>query len=131
MATETHSYPRPQLVRPDWQSLNGTWEFAREAEPGWRGPQDVPWHGRIQVPFAPETPASGVGDTDYHAVCWYRRTFSAPILTHGARLILHFGAVDYAATVWVNGALVAWHEGGYTPFSADITDVLTPQGQQT
>ncbi len=131
MPATDHGYPRPQLARADWQSLNGTWEFAREEEAGWRTPAEVPWGGRIVVPFAPETTASGVGDTGYHAVCWYRRTFTAPPLVQGARLLLHFGAVDYAATVWVNGACVATHEGGYTPFSADITDALASQGPQT
>jgi beta-galactosidase/beta-glucuronidase len=126
-----HDYPRPQLVRAGWQSLNGTWEFAVEAEPGWRTPSEVPWDRRIVVPFAPETPASGIGDTGLHAVCWYRRAFAPPALPNGARLILHFGAVDHAATVWVNGAVVVRHEGGYTPFSADITDYLTPHGPQT
>jgi beta-galactosidase/beta-glucuronidase len=131
MAADAHGYPRPQLVRANWQSLNGTWEFAREEEPGWRGPHEVPWGARIEVPFAPETPASSVGDTGFHAVCWYRRAFTTPTLAPGARLLLHFGAVDYATTVWVNGVLVARHEGGYTPFHADITDALVPQGPQT
>jgi beta-galactosidase/beta-glucuronidase len=126
-----HDYPRPQLVRAGWQSLNGTWEFATEQEPSWRTPAEVPWNRRIIVPFAPETPASGIGDTDFHAVCWYRRTFATPMLTRHARVILHFGAVDYAATVWVNGAVVTRHEGGYTPFQADITDYLVSQGPQT
>ena len=69
----------------------------------WHDPADVRWERTILVPFAPETPASGIGDTDFHRVFWYRRTFDPPALPGDARLILHFGAVDYAATVWVNG----------------------------
>jgi len=131
-ATPTsHGYPRPQFVRDAWISLNGMWDFACEQTACWRDPSEVRWGGQITVPFAPETPASGVHDPDFHAVCWYRRTFDAPTLAPGLRLLLHFGAVDYAATAWVNGVIVARHEGGYTPFSADITDVLTPDGPQT
>ena len=126
-----HGYPRPQLVRDAWHSLNGPWDFASEQTTFWREPSDVRWESEITVPFAPETPASGVNETGFHAVCWYRRSFDAPALAPGARLILHFGAVDYAATVWVNGAIVIRHEGGYTPFSADITDFLIPDGPQT
>ncbi|MCA1669048.1 MAG: glycoside hydrolase family 2 [Thermomicrobia bacterium] len=126
-----HGYPRPQLVRDTWHSLNGAWDFASERTACWRGLADVQWGRQITVPFAPETPASGVHDTDFHAVCWYRRTFDAPPLAPDARLILHFGAVDYATTVWVNETIVTRHEGGYTPFSADITECLIPDGAQT
>ncbi|MHB8644615.1 MAG: glycoside hydrolase family 2 protein [Thermomicrobiales bacterium] len=131
VATPTsHDYPRPQLVRDAWVSLNGIWDFACEQTARWRQPSEVRWERRITVPFAPETPASGVHDTDFHAVCWYRRAFDAPTLATDARVILHFGAVDYAATVWVNGSVAVRHEGGYTPFSADITDSLIPAGPQ-
>ncbi len=129
--TLAHGYPRPLLVRDAWVSLNGPWDFASEEPAHWRNPTDVTWNGTIIVPFAPETEASGIADTGFHHVCWYRRTFEAPTLDNGARLILHFGAVDYAATVWVNGMIVTRHEGGYTPFAADITDYLTPIGPQT
>jgi beta-galactosidase/beta-glucuronidase len=126
-----HGYPRPQLARDGWVSLNGEWDFACERTAQWRAPPAVRWDKKITVPFAPETPASGVHDTDFHAICWYRRTFAAPALASGARLLLHFGAVDDAATVWVNGAIVTRHAGGYTPFSADITDFLASDGPQT
>ena len=126
-----HAYPRPQLVRDTWISLNGPWDFASEPTARWRTLPEVRWDKTITVPFAPETPASGVDDTGFHAVCWYRRTFDRPALGPDARLILHFGAVDYAATVWVNGTIATRHEGGYTPFSADITDYLIPDGPQS
>jgi hypothetical protein len=83
------------------------------------------------VPFAPETPASGIAHTGFFRACWYRRTFNAPGLAGSQRLILHFGAVDYSASVWVNNRLVTRHEGGYTPFSADVTDALVDGGAQT
>ncbi len=124
-------YPRPQLVRDTWFSLNGAWDFASERTVCWHRPAEVQWDTQITVPFAPETPTSGINDTDFHVVCWYRRRFDAPMLTPDERLILHFGAVDYAATVWINGAIVTRHEGGYTPFSADITEYLAPAGPQT
>jgi beta-galactosidase/beta-glucuronidase len=136
-----HEYPRPQLRRPDWWSLNGPWEFAidREGEGHWRRPaegrmrrpSEVTFHRTIVVPFSPETEASGIGDTGFYHTCWYRREFDAPPLADGQRLILHFGAVDYYATVWVNDVLVVRHEGGYAPFQADITDMLRRDGPQT
>jgi beta-galactosidase/beta-glucuronidase len=126
-----HGYPRPQLVRDQWTSLNGAWEYACDDETSRPGPAGVRWQRAITVPFAPETPASGIGDMDFHRVFWYRRTFDAPALPGDTRLILHFGAVDYAATIWVNDTVAVRHEGGYTPFSADITEYLIPGGPQT
>jgi beta-galactosidase/beta-glucuronidase len=124
------SYPRPQLRRPGWRALDGAWDFELDRAARLRDPDAPDFAATIRVPFAPETPASGIAERDFFDACWYRRTFDAPALS-GRRLILHFGAVDYAATVWVNGHRVAEHEGGYTPFSADITDALAPSGAQT
>ncbi len=118
-------HPRPQLERSGWISLNGLWDFAIDATSQWRKADDVQWDKRIRVPFAPETKLSEVHFTGFYQQCWYRRTFKAPELSGQDRLILHFGAVDYFARVWVNGQLVVEHEGGYTPFQADITDALS------
>ncbi len=128
---DKHGYPRPLLERAEWISLNGRWEFAIDYEARWNIPEHVIWNAAILVPFSPETPASGVCDTGYYRACWYRRAFEAPRLEAGQRLILHFGAVDYSATVWVNGNVVVRREGGYTPFQADITDFLLEPGPQT
>jgi hypothetical protein len=116
-------YPRPQFRRSDWRSLNGAWDFAIDAEAA-LGPDEVRWERSIQVPFSPETPASGVGDTSLYKAVWYRLKLRAPEIGHDERLFLHFGAVDNHAMVWVDRTLVVEHEGGYTPFSADITDAL-------
>jgi beta-galactosidase/beta-glucuronidase len=118
-----HGYPRPLLRRADWTSLNGTWSFALDPEATWRTPDEVAWDRTIEVPFSPETARSGVGDNGLFRASWYRRTIEAPELRKGERLILHFGAVDYEATVWVGRSRVAHHAGGYTPFSVDITDI--------
>lgn len=126
-----HLYPRPQLERTTWMNLNGPWEFSIDHEARWTQPGQVLWNATIIVPFAPETSASGIGDTGFYLACWYRRSFEAPSLAAGERLILHFGAVDNKATVWVNNQLVAIHIGGYTPFSADITGALQAEGPQT
>jgi hypothetical protein len=104
-------YPRPRLRRSAWVSLNGEWEF---------GAGDTPtFDRRILVPFCPESELSGVGELPGDVV-WYRRRFEAP---QAECVQLHFGAVDYRATVWVNDVEVARHEGGHTPFSADISKV--------
>ncbi len=131
LQSPTHGYPRPQLVRNNWTNLNGKWDVAIDATAAWTAPSQVKWKRSIIVPFAPETPASGVHETGYYQQVWYRRTFTAPRLRRNERLILHFGAVDYHARVWVNGRLAAEHEGGYTPFSADITDLLSRNKTQT
>jgi len=127
--TEMYGYPRPQLERPEWTCLNGQWDFALDHEARWSVPSDVSWNARITVPFAPETAASGVGDTGFYRACWYRRSFDAQVKPD-ERLILHFGAIDYQATVWVNNHLVAQHEGGYTSFKANITRFLQHDGPQ-
>ncbi|HEX6636494.1 MAG TPA: glycoside hydrolase family 2 TIM barrel-domain containing protein [Steroidobacteraceae bacterium] len=127
------SYPRPLLRRERWLSLDGPWRFAFDGEGRWRIPDDVPgWPHVIEVPFAPECARSGIGDQGFHRAVWYEREFEiAPeLLEEGRRAILHFGAVDYHARVWINGVPVAEHEGGHTPFSADITFALVPGSPQ-
>jgi hypothetical protein len=126
-----HGYPRPQLQRAEWTSLNGEWDFALDRTSAFNSPAEVAWDRKITVPFAPETEASGIGDTGFYQAVWYRRTFDAPELKDGQRLILHFGAIDYRARIWVNGKLSAKHTGGYTPIRTDITDHLLPTGLQT
>ena len=114
-------YPRPQLRREHWLSLNGEWDFTLDPSAAWTRPIDVAWERTIVVPFAPETARSNIHDTGFYKACWYRRTLRLPSLENGQRLMLHFGAVDYATTVWVDGVIAARHEGGYTPFTADLT----------
>jgi hypothetical protein len=126
-----HGYPRPQLERESWISLNGPWEFALDPDAKWRIPREVRWDRTILVPFSPETEASGIGDTSFYRRTWYRRTFDPPALHHGERLLLHFGAVDWTATVWVNDSVAVSHEGGYTPFTVDVTDLLEGSGPHT
>ena len=121
--TDRHAYPRPQFERSRWTSLNGEWQFALDHQARWTRPQDVAWERTIVVPYAPETEASGVGDTGFYRACWYRRRIDTSMASD-ERVLLHFGAVDTDATVWVGGVPVAHHEGGYTPFHADVTDLL-------
>ena len=117
--------PRPQLQRPGWQSLDGPWDFAIDDAGTISNPRDVQWDRTITVPFSPETPASGIGDNGLFKACWYRRRIAlAPAPPDRPRVLLHFGAVDYCATVWANGSMVGSHEGGYTPFTCDITTAL-------
>ena len=123
----TPDYPRPRLVRDAWSSLNGTWEFATTPT---HDPERVEFDREIRVPFPPEAPLSGLGDEAYHPVVWYRRRFELPETWGGRRIMLRFGAVDDVARVWLNGHLVALHEGGHTPFAADVTDVIVA-GEQT
>jgi Glycosyl hydrolases family 2, TIM barrel domain len=115
-----HGYPRPQLRRPEWLSLDGPWEFAPDPELRWRDPREVQWRDRILVPFPPETPASGISRQGYLPACWYKRTMPA-VDPDGGCVFLHFGAVDYRATVWVDDVLLGTHDGGYTPFSFELT----------
>jgi hypothetical protein len=121
-------YPRPQMTRTAWQNLNGPWEYAvLDAA----APEPRTFSGKILVPFPIQSQLSGVAapvsDTQR---LWYRRTFQAPALAQGTRVLLHFGAVDWEAKVTVNGKAVGSHTGGYDPFSFDITDALRPSGEQ-
>ena len=121
-------YPRPQLRREVWLCLNGQWQFEIDwADTGLeRGVHERDLGERILVPFAPESTASGVGQVDFMAAVWYRRTIRIPADWAGSDVLLHFGAVDHDATVWANGVEVARHRGGFTSFTADLTDVATP-----
>jgi beta-galactosidase/beta-glucuronidase len=121
---DAFGYQRPQLTRAFWQSLNGPWQFSIDRNSGWTRPAQVNFDREIIVPFAPETEASGINDTGLYSRVWYRRRFASPRLGKGERLIIHFGAVDYTAKVWINGHFAGAHEGGYTPFSVDATDFL-------
>ncbi len=123
------AYPRPQLQRSHWLCLNGQWKFTFDDEGKFSQPDNVAhWLHHIEVPFAPESIRSGIHDPGFHPNCWYEREFD--IVPSEGRVLLHFGAVDYRARVWVNGQLVADHEGGHTPFKADITSVLNADGKQ-
>ena len=121
-------YPRPTLVRPEWTNLNGRWKF--EFDHGLSGLEEK-WFEKhdytreIVVPFCPESRLSGIGDRDWHAGVWYEREFAAPRLAD-RRLLLHFGASDYETTVFVGGREVGRHQGGYTPFTFDVTGFVKP-----
>ncbi len=120
-------YPRPQLQRDAWINLNGPWDYAVRARDASTPPAN--YDGKILVPFPIESELSGVtrrvGPDER---LWYRRTFTAPDLAGGKRLLLHFGAVDWQADVSINGQPLGRHEGGYDPFSFDITGQLKRDG---
>ncbi len=119
-------YPRPQLTRTGWQNLNGLWDYAITAKDA---KQPEKWDGQILVPFCVESSLSGVGKTlGAEKALWYHRTFSPPKIDQ-QRLILNFGAVDWQTTVYLNG-MTFTHEGGFDPFSFDITDAITGAGDQ-
>ncbi|SFE32857.1 Glycosyl hydrolases family 2, TIM barrel domain [Actinacidiphila alni] len=123
-------YPRPQLTRPNWQNLNGTWQFQATDE---NAPLPTGrLNDKILVPYPMEAPLSGVAA--HHDWSLYQRTFTVPAnwrIGSGQRLHLNFGAVDYETWVYVNGKQVAHHVGGYEAFTADVTDALTRRGPQT
>jgi len=121
-------YPRPQFVRSDWLCLNGEWEFEVDAGDSGleRGLRERPLAGRILVPFCPESTLSGIGNTDFLNAVWYRRAVEIPGAWKGRKVLLHFQAVDYDATVWVNGVEVGRHRGGFSPFTCDLSGVAEP-----
>ena len=129
LVESTEEHPRPQFRRKFWYSLNGVWEFHIDAKGEHHQPADVPWDRNIVVPFSPETNASGIGHPGFYSVVLYLRHIVVPEIPAGERLLLHFEAVDYRARVWVNGAKVCEHRGGYTPFSVDITPFLGDASQ--
>ena len=124
------SSPNPQFSRPNWVDLTGKWQFRfDDADAGIR----ERWFadpGRldrtITVPYPPESELSGINDKTYHAISWYGRTFEDSRSGPDERLVVHFGAVDFEATVWVDGIQVGAHRGGHTPFEIDVTEALDP-----
>ncbi|AGZ43727.1 LamG-like jellyroll fold domain-containing protein [Actinoplanes friuliensis] len=123
-------YPRPQLVRSRWQNLNGVWEFGKAAVDQ-APPVGQELGERVLVPYPIESALSGIQRREDRM--FYRRTFTVPTdwkVGKGQRLVLHFGAVDYDAKVWVNGTQVATHRGGYDGFDIDVTDALKGKGPQ-
>ncbi len=128
MSVPRPEYPRPQFVRPDWLCLNGEWQF--EIDQGDSGLdrrlrfKDLT--DTITVPFCPEAELSGVGNTDFLHAVWYRRTVDIPADWQGRRVLLHFQAVDYDATVWVNGKEAGRHRGGWTGFTCDLGGIAGP-----
>ena len=119
-------YPRPSFVRDSFYCLNGEWDFAydygRSGEArGYASGGEFPL--KITIPFCPESALSGIANKDFIPAVWYRRTFDISTVPEG-RVVLHFGAVDYLAKVYVNGTLAGTHKGGYTPFEFDITGLI-------
>lgn len=120
-------YPRPQFVRVGWLNLNGQWAFEVDAGCSGRARglhQQEKLSDQILVPFCPESPLSGINKKDFLRCVWYKRTFKLPHEAMSKRVLLHFGAVDYACEAWVNGQSVGTHRGGYASFSFDITSAL-------
>jgi beta-galactosidase/beta-glucuronidase len=120
-------YPRPQFRRRDWMNLNGAWEFAfDDADQGrrrnWQDGRAL--DSRIVVPFPYQCELSGVNDKTVHEVVWYARSFEVPPGWSGQDVLLHFGAVDYQTTLWVNGQEVGHNRGGHVPFWFDIQPYL-------
>ena len=128
MTVPRPEYPRPQFARPEWLNLNGEWQFEIDyADTGRdRGLLNRELSERILVPFCPESSLSGVCHTGLMSAVWYRKVVAIPAEWAGRRVLLHFGAVDYEATVWVNGVEVGRHRGGFTPFCCDLGHLALP-----
>lgn len=128
MSVPRSEYPRPQFVRDAWLCLNGPWQFEIDASDSGleRGLVDRELNGNIIVPFCPESKLSGVEDHNYHNAVWYRRDVTIPEEWGDKRVLLHFQAVDYDTTVWVNGAEVGRHRGGFSSFTCDLHGVAVP-----
>ncbi len=128
MSMPRPEYPRPQFVRQDWLCLNGPWQFEiDQGDSGLeRGLLARALTGRITVPFCVESQLSGVENHDFLEAVWYRREVKIPSEWAGRRVLLHFQAVDYDATVWINGREVGRHRGGFSPFTCDLDGVAAP-----
>ena len=128
-------HPRPRMIRDGWIDLGGTWDFAYDDDD--RGLRER-WNERtdrfdreIVVPFPPEAPLSGIGDPSAsHRVVWYHRLLTIPLAERATRWLIHFGAVDYRASVWLDGKLAVTHEGGHSSFTAELTNLLDPTREE-
>lgn len=128
-------HPKPQFKRDSWINLNGEWEFEIDRgnsgeERGMYKMDADKYNTTINVPFCPQSKLSGIADTDFMNSVWYRRTFTLTPDALTKRVVLHCGAVDYLATIFVNGQKAGSHKGGYVSFALDITDLVT-EGENT
>ncbi|KAA9037586.1 beta-galactosidase [Ginsengibacter hankyongi] len=124
-----NEYPRPQLQRKDWINLNGLWQYSILPNSDEQVPAN--FQGNIFVPFAIESSLSGVGKSvGKDSILWYQRTIDVPVKRKGKRILLHFGAIDWRSDVFINGKKVGRHEGGYDPFTFDITGFLNKGSKQ-
>jgi len=127
-------YPRPQFQRADWLNLNGVWQFEIDAGDSGkeRGLLEAgTLQNEIVVPFCPEAKLSGIEQVDWMNAVWYRREVEIPAAWRGRQVLLHFQAVDYETTVWVNGVEVYRHRGGFTPFTCRLEGVAEPGEKAT
>ena len=130
---ERENHPRPDLVREHWLSLDGPWHFAFDKQnigkkEKWY--RSLPASREILVPFAYQSELSGIGSTEHCDVVWYEHEITVPS-EMTARRLLHFGAADYQADVWLDGQYLGGHTGGYTPFVFDVTDLTAPGSRHT
>ena len=123
-------HPKPQFERTTWRTLNGTWQFEIDQSASGQARKlylpEAELKDEIQVPFCPESRLSGIGHTDFINAVWYKKEFELTEAELSGRVLLHFGAVDYDATLYVNGKEVGKHRGGYVSFSFDITEYAVP-----
>ncbi len=127
MSIPRPEYPRPQLMRENWLNLNGEWEFQMDQEKSGQERElfkAETLRDKITVPFCPESKLSGIGFTDFIACVWYKKKITLPKSFQNKEVLLHFGAVDYHAFVYVNGELAGEHRGGYSSFCLNITKYL-------
>ena len=123
-ASALPDYPRPQMQRNEWQNLNGLWQYAILPVSNNAAIPAI-FQGNILVPYAAESALSGVGKTvGKDSLLWYQRNITVSAKRKGKKVLLHFGAVDWRSDIYVNGKNVGRHEGGYDPFTFDITDAL-------
>lgn len=133
MSVPRPEYPRPQFVRTEWLNLNGYWQFEMDQGDSGiqRGVLERELSEKIVVPFCPESTLSGIGHKDFMNAVWYRKEVVIPKEWHGNEVLLHFQAVDYDTTVWVNGVEALRHRGGFTPFTVPLRGIAKPGEQAT
>ena len=124
-------HPRPDSQREKWINLNGDWDFSFDEnnegiKNSWFKPNKIKFEKSITVPFCIESRASGIGKIDFKGAAWYKRIFTVPAEWKNDQVWLHFGAVDWQCSIWVNGKKAGDHAGGYSSFSFNVTSYLKP-----